>query len=277
MSSADRTRVMVVDDHSIMRSGLEVLAAGRVGGSGPGCGQGPDKNAGGSGERGLRVDTQGATARPSKGVGRADGTVTGDADAVRRWQVVRPDRRGEGQQHRDGPEHPLPHTGQAWYQDEAGAGGLGCAEWPGERRGSGLLTPRSTARGSNTSKGPDTKAHRAPNHISKTVRPTVRIGAREQGCARNHQHDSHPPPRLRNLHSTRPTRKGRAGNRPSNYGPMASGLGEVAHLTRVDHRQERCHQGACQGQFQDAGGLQTIADGPKHCNSDTRSPIPTGS
>ena len=45
-----------------------------------------------------------------------------------------------GKQHPHSPEHPLPHTGQAGSQDEAGTGDMGCAERSAGRRGSGPLT-----------------------------------------------------------------------------------------------------------------------------------------
>ena len=44
---------------------------------------------------------------------------------------------GQGQKLRDHPEHPLPHTGQAGNQVEAGTRDLGHAERPGQRRGGG--------------------------------------------------------------------------------------------------------------------------------------------
>ena len=45
-----------------------------------------------------------------RGFGRADGGGTGDPDAVRQRHAVRRDCPGEGQEHCDRPEHPLPHT-----------------------------------------------------------------------------------------------------------------------------------------------------------------------
>ena len=51
-------------------------------------------------------------------------------DAVRQRQVLRRDRQGEGQQHRDHPEHPLPHTEQAGRRNQTGTRGLGRAERP---------------------------------------------------------------------------------------------------------------------------------------------------
>ena len=72
-----------------------------------------------------------------QGFGRAHDGGTGNPDAVRKRHVVRPDRRGEGQQRRDRPKHPLPHTGQAGSQEQAGTRDLGCAERPAGRRGGG--------------------------------------------------------------------------------------------------------------------------------------------
>ena len=72
-----------------------------------------------------------------RGLGQSDGAGAGDRDAVRQRQVLHPDRRGEGQQHRDRPEHPLPHTGQAGHRDETGTRDLGCAERLGGRRSGG--------------------------------------------------------------------------------------------------------------------------------------------
>ena len=58
--------------------------------------------------------------RLSSSSGQADGVGEGDPGAVRQGEVVHRDRRGEGQHHRDRPEYPLPHTGQAEHRDEAG-------------------------------------------------------------------------------------------------------------------------------------------------------------
>ena len=71
------------------------------------------------------------------GFGQADGAGAGDARTVRRRQVLRRDRRGQGQELRDHTEHPLPNTGQAGNQVEAGTRDLGRAERPGQRRAVG--------------------------------------------------------------------------------------------------------------------------------------------
>ena len=68
---------------------------------------------------------------------KADGAGAGDPDAIRQRQVVHRDRRGEGQQHRDHPQYPLPHTGEAGHREETGARDLGRAERPGGRRRGG--------------------------------------------------------------------------------------------------------------------------------------------
>ncbi len=53
---------------------------------------------------------------PGKVVREVFALVRGDPDAVRRRQVVHRDRRGEGEQRRDRPQHPLPHTGEAGHR-----------------------------------------------------------------------------------------------------------------------------------------------------------------
>ena len=67
-----------------------------------------------------------------------------------------------GQQHRNGPEHPLPGTGKGGSQEQAGTGDLGCAERPAGRRGSGPLTPRKWRR--------RVDPHRMPRGTGKELR-----------------------------------------------------------------------------------------------------------
>ena len=84
----------------------------------------------------------------------------GDPDAVRRRLVVRRDRRGEGQQHRDRPQYPLPHTGEARHREETGArdsGPCGTAWWT---TWSWAMTPRRNRKGNDLR--PTTTSGRGP-------------------------------------------------------------------------------------------------------------------
>ena len=79
----------------------------------------------------------------------------GDPDAVCQRQVIRPDRRGQGQQDRERQERRLPHSGQSGSPFETGARGLGREERPAGRRRSGRWRP-ATAGGAVTHDPPRT-------------------------------------------------------------------------------------------------------------------------
>ena len=114
--------------------------------------------------RGLRADPRPAGAHRESGPESADQQGAGDPADVCRRQVIRPDRRGPGQQDRDRQELDLPHPGQAGSRFETGDGGLGREERPIGRGGAGWLMPRTRHR----------RRHRADGRV-QTRRDLVRF------------------------------------------------------------------------------------------------------
>ena len=94
-------------------------------------------------QAGLRADPRPAGAHRESGPESADRPGAGDPADVRQRQVLRPDRRGQGQQGRDRQELGLPHSGQAGSRYETGDGDLGPEERPAGRGGAGWVMPRT--------------------------------------------------------------------------------------------------------------------------------------
>ena len=94
-------------------------------------------------QAGLRADPRPAGAHRESGPESADRPGAGDPAAVRQRQVLRPDRRGQGQQGRDRQELGLPHSGQAGSRYETGDGDLGREERPIGRGEAGWLKQRT--------------------------------------------------------------------------------------------------------------------------------------
>ena len=89
------------------------------------------------GEKSLHDDPQRGQARFQSDFQQTDGAGTGDPDDVRQRHVLLPNRQGEGQQHHNRPQHPLPRTGQAGHRDQAGTRHMGREERLVGRRGCG--------------------------------------------------------------------------------------------------------------------------------------------
>ena len=91
---------------------------------------------------GLRDDPQPAGDHRQSGPESADRQGAGDAADVCQRQVIRPDRRGQGQQDCHRQELDLSHSGKAGSRYETGDGGLGREERLAGWRGAGWLMPR---------------------------------------------------------------------------------------------------------------------------------------
>ena len=75
------------------------------------------------------------------GPGKDDRGREGNPDDVCQRQVIRPDRRGQGQQDRERQERRLPHSGQSGSPFETGTRGLGRQKRPAGRGRSGRWRP----------------------------------------------------------------------------------------------------------------------------------------